>query len=71
MTKKIVDKVLCDSCHKDITASGNSESWRIYLDCEPNGGTGPVTDFAEEPELRRPYRFCHLQCLHEWLERRV
>lgn len=64
-----MDKVLCDSCHKDITTSGNSESWRLLLKCEANSGSGPVTDFGDEPELDRPYRFCNLLCLHNWLDK--
>jgi hypothetical protein len=56
--------VTCNTCSKDLTATGNCEAFRLALNVEriPSAG-GIVTLMAVSPPLDRDRHYCGVRCL--------
>jgi hypothetical protein len=56
-------KIICDTCGKNITASGNSVDWRLAVKNEsvPSMG-GFVTDMMIYPITNHDTHYCSWRC---------
>lgn len=66
-------KILCDSCGRDLTTTGNVIDYRLVLANEKkehHRGLTVVTDMMIYPPIDRTYYFCRIECLKKWLEKK-
>lgn len=61
--------VTCDQCNRDISSSPYYPMYRIRLAEEMRSVEEGAQPGQAEPELQRMMNFCHLECLHDWLNK--
>ena len=63
--------IICDSCGKDLTFTGNCEDYYLTVASASKWKRGNfVTLMAISPPLDREHTFCGLSCLDLWTARR-
>ena len=66
MSKDLV--VLCDTCGKDITKTGNAVDWRVGLvNVRIPARGGVLTEVDVRPQLTEDKDFCSLTCTRDWI----
>lgn len=64
--------VICDSCGRDLTTTGNCVDYRIALvneNIQSRGGA--VTAMMAYPHLKRDAHFCGVKCLVTWVQEKL